>query len=154
MFPTTNFTEIYTILNCPAKLYLKLIGAKSEIVRKYSPPKVDIHKLGLEGESFVADGFKREIDFTKPKDVSISSTIGNISPTRPISPILLLEPSTGATAQDAVTSCPFLPQNELLFCLLKELLEIRKMTNIYQIQRLVIVLVLHIQSPIPQPPPK
>jgi len=72
MFPTSNFSEIYTLLNCPAKLYLQLIGAKSEITRKYTPRKVDSYQLGLEGESEVAEGFIPEIDYTSPKEVESS----------------------------------------------------------------------------------
>lgn len=69
MFPTTNFDQIYTYLSCPAKLYLKSIGARSEIFRGYTKPKISPHKLGLLGEKAVAEGFEREIEFTEPKEV-------------------------------------------------------------------------------------
>ena len=71
MFPTTNFEEIYAYLNCPAKLYLKLIGAKSEIERGYTKPKVNPYLLGLEGEKAIADGYEREITFQIPDQVEL-----------------------------------------------------------------------------------
>lgn len=71
MFPTTNFEQIYTYISCPAKLYLKLIGAKSEVARRYTKPKVNIHKLGLEGERAIADGYEREISLQLPKQIKI-----------------------------------------------------------------------------------
>lgn len=72
MFPTTNFDQIYTFLSCPAKLHLKLLGARSEVERVYTRPKVNIYQLGVEGERKIAEGYEREIKLQSPKPIKIT----------------------------------------------------------------------------------
>ncbi|MGC8935415.1 MAG: hypothetical protein ACP5LN_09690 [Thermoproteota archaeon] len=64
--PYTIFDEIFTYLKCPAKLYLKLAGYKSEIKRKYTPPSVSPAMLGREGEKLIEQAFKRQLDVNVP----------------------------------------------------------------------------------------
>jgi len=71
MFPTTKFDEIYTFLSCPAKLYLKLIGARSEVARGYTKPTVNIHQLGLDGENAIAEGFERDVIIDTPEEIEV-----------------------------------------------------------------------------------
>ncbi|MEM3714605.1 MAG: PD-(D/E)XK nuclease family protein [Nitrososphaeria archaeon] len=60
--PYTNFDEIYTYLRCPARLYLKLAGFRSEIERRYTPPSVSPAILGREGEKLIEQAFKRQLE--------------------------------------------------------------------------------------------
>ncbi|MEM3906137.1 MAG: PD-(D/E)XK nuclease family protein [Nitrososphaerota archaeon] len=73
--PYTNFDEIYTYLRCPAKLYLKLAGFRSEIERRYTPPSVSPAMLGREGEKLIEQAFKRQLDVRVPsvavKEISL-----------------------------------------------------------------------------------
>ena len=50
--PHTTFGELYTYLICPARLYLKLAGAESEIHRKYTPPNENPYQIGKRGRFF------------------------------------------------------------------------------------------------------
>lgn len=67
--PYTNFDEIYTYFRCPAKLYLKLAGYRSEIERRYTPPSVSPAILGREGEKLIEQAFKRQLNITIPSVV-------------------------------------------------------------------------------------
>ncbi|WEU40171.1 MAG: hypothetical protein OdinLCB4_006785 [Candidatus Odinarchaeum yellowstonii] len=62
MFPTTNFEDIYTYTSCPARLYLKLAGFKSEVTRSYNPPKVALSELGKVGEAIISEYYKPKFD--------------------------------------------------------------------------------------------
>jgi CRISPR/Cas system-associated exonuclease Cas4 (RecB family) len=64
--PHTNFEEIFTYYRCPARLYLKLVGCRSEVFRKYTPPSVSPSELGKEGELMIEGGFKKDIEINVP----------------------------------------------------------------------------------------
>ncbi|MEM4522123.1 MAG: PD-(D/E)XK nuclease family protein [Nitrososphaeria archaeon] len=65
--PYTNFEEIFTYYRCPARLYLKLAGFRSEILRRYTPPSISPSELGKEGELMIENGFKRKIEINVPE---------------------------------------------------------------------------------------
>ena len=58
--PYTNFEELYTFKTCPTRLFLKLIGAKSEIERRYTPPSINPQLLGKIGEDRIKNNFMQE----------------------------------------------------------------------------------------------
>ena len=60
--PKTTFNDLYTYNICPARLYLKNVNTSGEVVRKYSPPKVNPVELGKHGESIIRDSFKQKVE--------------------------------------------------------------------------------------------
>ena len=78
--PHTTFGELYTYLICPARLYLKLAGAESEIHRKYTPPDENPYQIGKRGQDLVKNSFqpRHEVSVQSVKESNVRYPKGSL----------------------------------------------------------------------------